>query len=306
MDSSFRAAIGDDTLIRESKTLKLKLKEARKSKPCLVIVLGKPLGKRFILGSKPQSIGRGPECEIPILDGSLSRKHAQILIGREGRYYVRDLNSTNGTFLNDQKLAPGKASALKDGDFIKSGNIVFKYIAKGKIDNVFHKDILRLATSDDLTGIPNRKSIMAILEEQFHKARMANQPLSLIILDLDDFKSVNDTFGHAAGDLVLTEAAKITQRAVRNKDYIGRFGGDEFMVVLWNTSLANGCIVAERIRSKLERHRFACQNKGVSITASLGVACLDESTESIDTLFNRADGAHYKAKKNGGNQVSTN
>jgi two-component system cell cycle response regulator len=306
MDSGFRAASGNDTLIRESATLKLKLEEAKKSKPCLVIALGKPLGKRFVLGSKPQSIGRGAECEIPIMDASLSRTHAQILRNKAGRYYVRDLDSTNGTFLNDQKLAPGEASALKDGDFIKVGNIVFKFVARGKIDNVFHKDMLNLAMRDDLTGIPNRKSIKAILEEQFHKARMANQPLSLIVLDLDDFKSVNDTFGHAAGDVVLAEAVKIVQSAIRNKDYVGRFGGDEFLAVLWNTSLANACVIAERIRSKLERHRFAYESKAISVTASLGIAFLDESVESVDALFKMADEAHYKAKKNGGNQVFTN
>ncbi len=306
MDSNYRAAIGNETLIRESKTLKLKLEEARKSKPCLVLVLGKPLGKSFILGSKPLSIGRGSECEIPIVDTSLSRTHAQILRDKEGRYYVRDLGSTNGTFVNERKLEPRKASALNDGDFIKSGNIVFKFVAKGRIDNVFHKDMLKLAMSDDLTGIPNRKSIMAVLEEQFHKARTANQALSLIVLDLDDFKSVNDTFGHAAGDFVLTETARVTQKAIRNKDYLGRFGGDEFLAVLCDTSLADACVIAERIRSKLEKHRFGYEGTGIGLTASLGVACLDKSMQSIEGLFKRADAAHYKAKKNGGNQVSIN
>jgi two-component system, cell cycle response regulator len=304
MDSGGNAATADETLIRESETLKLKLEEARRSKPCLVIYLGKPQGKRFVLTSKPQAIGRGAECEIPILDGSLSRKHAQAFKKGAGQYYIKDLGSTNGTFINDRKLLPGKATEMKDGDFVKLGNIIFKFIAKGKIDNVFHKDILTLAMRDDLTGIPNRKSIMANLEEESLRARRTNQPLSVIILDLDNFKSVNDGFGHSAGDLVLKEAAEVIQRVIRDRDYVGRYGGDEFLVLLWNTSRADACIIAERIRVEVEKRFFVYEKRKIFVTLSLGVAGLDDSMQAIEDLVKRADEAQYIAKKNGGNQVS--
>src|SRR5512139_4091570 len=127
MDSHVQADIGNATLIRESKTLKLKLQEARKSEACLVIVLGKPLGKRFALNSKTMVIGRGSECEIPMLDSSLSRAHAQVSKKGNGRSYITDLNSTNGTYLNDQKLMPGKTFEVKNGDLLKMGNIIFKF-----------------------------------------------------------------------------------------------------------------------------------------------------------------------------------
>jgi two-component system, cell cycle response regulator len=305
MDSGSNQAVANETLVRESKTLKLKLEEARKSKPCLVIYLGKPLGKRLLLNPKPQTIGRSSECEIPVSDGSLSKKHAQVFKKGAGQYYIKDLGSTNGTFVNDRKLLPGKAIEMKDGDFVKLGNIIFKFIAKGKIENVFHKDILTLATRDDLTGIPNRKSIMAALEEETYKAGVTKQPLSLIIFDLDNFKSVNDSFGHAAGDLVLKEAAKVAQGVIRDQDYVGRIGGDEFLVVLRNTSPANACIIGERIRSGIEKHSFGYDGKEISVTLSVGVACFDESIQSIEDFLRRADEAQYAAKKNGGNQVST-
>src|SRR5512139_2641696 len=128
MDSHVQADIGNATLIRESKTLKLKLQEARKSEACLVIVLGKPLGKRFALNSKTMVIGRGSECEIPLLDSSLSRAHAQVLKKDNGRFYLNDLHSTNGTYLNDQQLTPGKTVEVKDGDLLKAGNVIFKFI----------------------------------------------------------------------------------------------------------------------------------------------------------------------------------
>jgi two-component system, cell cycle response regulator len=305
MDSGGNSIAVYETLVRESETLKLKLKEARKSKPCLVIYLGKPQGKVFILTQNPQAIGRGSECEIPILDESLSRKHAEVFKNGAGQHCIRDLRSTNGTFINGRKLLPGKATEMKDGDFVKLGNIIFKFIAKGKIDTVFHKDIRTLATRDELTGIPNRKSITTALEEESYKTRKTNEPLSLIMLDLDKFKSVNDDFGHAAGDLVLKESAKVIQSLIRERDYVGRYGGDEFLVLLWNTARTNACIVAERIRAGVEKHSFLFEGKKISVTLSLGVACLDDSMESTDDFVKRADEAQYIAKKNGGNQVST-
>jgi two-component system cell cycle response regulator len=304
MEPNSQQDIANETLVRESKTLKLKLREARKSEACLVIVLGKPLGKRFALSSKTMVIGRGSECEIPVPDNSLSRTHAQVLKKENGRFYVSDFNSTNGTYLNDQKLAPGKAIEVKNGDLLKMGNMIFKFIGKGKIDNVFHKDILYLASRDDLTGSLNRMSLRSCLADGLHKARTSGKPLSIIVLDLDHFKSINDTYGHAAGDFVLKETVKVAQNVIRGDDFIGRFGGDEFMVVLWDTSSAKASMVAERIRSKIEKHSFTYEGKRIPVTASLGVSSLDDSIQSIADLFKRADGAQYNAKKNGGNQVS--
>ena len=133
---------------------------------------------------------------------------------------------------------------------------------------------------------------------------MSKKPLSAIVLDLDHFKSVNDTYGHQAGDFVLKETVKVAQSAIRSDDFIGRFGGDEFMVVLWDTSNTNACIVAERIRSKIEKYNFTYERKRIPVTVSLGVCSLDDSIQSIDSFFKRADEAQYNAKKNGGNQVS--
>jgi diguanylate cyclase (GGDEF)-like protein len=304
MNSGLPQDVGYETIVRDSKTLKLKLQEARESEACLVIALGKPLGKRFTLNSEKMVIGRGSGAEIPILDRSLSREHAQVLKSVSGRFYIKDLGSTNGTYLNERKLTPHRAAVVKDGDFLKVGNVIFKFVAKGKIDNVFHKDILNLATRDDLTGTLNRLSLTSALEEGFYKARMGKKNLSTIICDLDNFKSINDKFGHSAGDLVLKETAKAIQGVIRSEDSIGRFGGDEFMVVLWDTSFPNACVVAERMRSKIEKLNFAYEGKKIHITVSLGVSSLDDSMQSINTLFKRADEAQYNAKKNGGNQVA--
>ncbi|MEJ2724513.1 MAG: GGDEF domain-containing protein [Deltaproteobacteria bacterium] len=304
MSSAVDEAIGNDTLVRESATLKLKLEKARKSEACLVIIFGKPLGKTFPLKSKTQVIGRGSECDISIIDRSLSRSHAEVFKKEGGRCYIKDLGSTNGTYLNDWKVIPGKALTIKNGDFLKLGNMIFKFISRGKLDSVFHEDMLNLATLDDLTGIPNRKSIMTALEEECSRAKVAKLPLSIVIFDLDGFKSINDRFGHGAGDLLLKETAKVAQGTIREHDFVGRFGGDEFMIILWDTSLSNAYTIAERIRSRIEKHAFLYEAKKISVTISIGVSTLDGSIQSIKDLFNKADTAQYNAKRNGGNQVS--
>jgi GGDEF domain-containing protein len=187
-----------DTVARDSDTLKVKLQEARKTPPCLVIIFGRPLGKQFILEPEDTVIGREPDCKIAFTDKSISKAHAQVSRDDDGHFSIKDLRSTNGTYLNDRKLRPQKPFPLEDGDLVKLGNVIVKFLAGGTIESVFHADMLTLATRDDLTGIFNRKSIMDALDQEYSIAHMTNQPFSIIISDLDNFKSVNDTFGHVS------------------------------------------------------------------------------------------------------------
>ena len=161
-----------------------------------------------------------------------------------------------------------------------------------------------LASVDDLTKVYNKKSIMGSLEEGFKVAKIVGDPFSIIIFDIDDFKSINDQFGHAAGDYVLSEIPKALKGVTRQQDHIGRFGGDEFLIVLRNASLSNACSIAERIKSNVEKRIFRHEGEEFHITVSLGVASADSSTPSADSLFKAADRANYSAKRDGGNRVS--
>jgi diguanylate cyclase (GGDEF)-like protein len=201
-------------------------------------------------------------------------------------------------------LTSGEAFALQDGDFLRLGNVILKFIAGGSLENVFHAEMENLANVDDLTRLYNKKSIMNHLEEGFKLAKMMKSPFSIIIFDIDDFKSINDQFGHTAGDQALREIPDALKGVTRQHDYTGRFGGDEFLIVLRNTSLSNACAIAERIRSRVDKRIFRHEGEEFHITISVGVASIDSSTKSADSLFEAADRANYNAKRDGGNRVS--
>ena len=304
---SFDESVADlnrETISGESETLEMKLKKARKTPACLVIIHGKALGQQFLLTCQEIVIGRQIHCDIHINQEMVSRRHARVLRDGSGNFAIADLGSKNGTRVNDRELSSGEAFPLRDGDLIRIGDVIFKFLAEGSFENVFHAEMKNLASVDDLTKVYNKKSIMGSLEEGFKVAKIMGDPFSIIIFDIDDFKSINDQFGHAAGDYVLSEIPKALKGVTRQHDHIGRFGGDEFLIVLRNTSLPNACRIAERIKSKVEKRVFRHEDDKFHLTVSLGVASADSSTESAETLFKAADKANYNAKREGGNRVS--
>lgn len=157
-----------------------------------------------------------------------------------------------------------------------------------------------LATTDMLTQMNNRYSIMKITSIEISRAHRYNSHLSLIMYDIDTFKKVNDTFGHDVGDLVLTSLSTLVKKNLRTGDIIGRYGGEEFLVVLPNTKLNDAKVFANRLREEVEAHLFDSVG---NITISLGLVEL-QTNETIDELFKRVDKLLYKSKNNGRNLVS--
>jgi diguanylate cyclase (GGDEF)-like protein len=161
----------------------------------------------------------------------------------------------------------------------------------------------KLAVTDSLTGLYNRKKLDDILADQFARFRRNHRPFAVLMLDLDNFKSVNDEYGHVAGDEVLADVAKILKQSVRNIDHVARYGGEEFVVVLVETALDEALDIAERIRSVVEGPRFGANNKVIPFTVSLGVTHSRESDHGPEEALARADHALYEAKRAGRNQV---
>jgi diguanylate cyclase (GGDEF)-like protein len=162
--------------------------------------------------------------------------------------------------------------------------------------------ISRLAGTDELTGLHNRRSFNEIYALAFNAARRHGHPLSLISIDLDHFKAVNDTFGHSMGDLVLKEFANLIRKMVRDEDVAVRWGGEEFIILLSHSACAAAAVLAERIRSNFEQHRSSVS--ALAVTASFGVVQLQDG-EHEDDLIKRADDALYRAKHEGRNRVVT-
>lgn len=161
---------------------------------------------------------------------------------------------------------------------------------------------LNTATSDCLTGLGNRYAFEQALKRDVEIARRHATPLSLIVLDVDDFKRVNDKCGHKLGDEVLKSIADVLSDCVRSSDIVFRYGGEEFVVLLSHTDLEGARLLAERIRSSVENLCFRTKHKAIRVTMSIGITDLT-AADGQDTLFKRADKALYKAKANGKNRV---
>ena len=164
----------------------------------------------------------------------------------------------------------------------------------------------KLTNIDHLTNLFNRRYLAEILDGEFFRARRKNEELSLIIVDIDYFKHVNDTYGHQNGDVVLAAVAKLAQSQLRVYDSAARYGGEEFVLVIPGTSLDGGVMVAERLRQAVLEYCFPSPMEDMTITVSAGVATFPSPhIDSVDSLFRQADEALYRAKQNGRNRVET-
>jgi two-component system, cell cycle response regulator len=296
----------DKTNVVDGDTLKLRLDEVRKAPPALILLMGPTglMGKQWFVDRAEMTIGREISCDIQIEEKSLSKKHAKIVMVGDDLQIV-DLNSTNGTEIGALKLSPHTPTTLHNNDSIKLGNIIFKYLSQGNIEAIAAATSYDRGTIDGLTQILNKATTLNRLEESFKKAKLTETGLALIIFDLDHFKKINDTFGHQAGDYVLREvAAVVKNQLIRSGDAFGRYGGEEFVIILYGSSLQRACDVAERIRSTIEKHEFSFGGKKIPVTVSLGVAALDRSEPNADALFAKADQAAYRSKEAGRNRVS--
>jgi diguanylate cyclase (GGDEF)-like protein len=165
-----------------------------------------------------------------------------------------------------------------------------------------------LATTDSLSGLYNRAEFMNLARNEFTLAKKNNVELSLLIMDLDNFKTINDTFGHAAGDEIIREMGNIIKASFRKTDIPGRIGGEEFAVVLKNSSLEEAKIVAEKVREIVSRRKVIYGEQEISLTVSIGVAAIRGITNDIndiEDILKMADDALYKAKAQGRNCVVT-
>jgi len=166
-------------------------------------------------------------------------------------------------------------------------------------------ELQRLARTDYLTGINNRRSFMELARHEFQRSRRYRQPLCVLMLDIDVFKQINDSWGHQAGDETLRCLAKTCVSTFRETDLFGRIGGEEFAIALPMTGVAGARVIAEELRERLSEVRVTVGDRSLSFTVSIGVTELSEGDSGIDDLLGRADKALYAAKKRGRNCVAT-
>jgi diguanylate cyclase (GGDEF)-like protein len=270
---------------------------------CLVVIYTKEptlLGKRFVLDGSPFKVGRGAENHIVLEGDSVSRRHAHFE-QRGAVWYAVDDNSTNGTYVNDDQIA--REIALGNGDRIKVGPTIFKYLSGQDVEAQYHEEIYRMTIIDGLTQAHVKRYLLEALEKEIIRARRHARELSFMMFDIDHFKKINDYHGHLAGDFVLKELARIVQGRIRRDEVFARYGGEEFAIVLPETNLEGARALAEGLREKVESSRFVFQNESIKVTISIGVAQLSDDDKSNLDLIKRADQKLYEAKRSGRNKV---
>jgi two-component system cell cycle response regulator len=280
------------------------LKFGHSGQQCLVVIhtpQQADLGRRFVIDKEVITIGRGRDNDVVLPSDCVSRRHARIE-QRDGHVYLVDLASTNGTYINDEPR-PVRDRQLQRGDQIKVGDTIFKHLAGSDVELQYHEVIFSMAVTDGLTGLSNRKQLDAFLQEEFTRARRHHRDLSVLMIDIDHFKSINDSHGHLTGDTVLRGVAMILQKRLRPIDRLGRYGGEEFCALLPETGVASAARIAEELRAIVESHVFVADESKIRVTVSIGVSALEAHMEPVD-LYRVADEHLYAAKRAGRNRVS--
>ena len=295
-----------DDLPGRTRTLVVKEPEGgpKKMRAVLTLASGSDLGRVVAVPrGEIVTLGRAADQTVRFDEAAVSSSHARV-VAVAGQYMLVDERSTNGTFLNDERIET--SAQLKDGDRIRLGpNALLRFSMVDEDEEAAMRKIYEAALFDGLTKVFNRKHVDDRLDAEIAFAVRHNTELALVLFDVDHFKKVNDTYGHPAGDAVLRATADILMRHRRTEDIVGRYGGEEFVLVLRGTDLAGATTLSDRLRRAVEGAPVTHDAFTISVTMSGGVATLKGCGERRDkaTLLALADQRLYRAKQAGRNRV---
>jgi diguanylate cyclase (GGDEF)-like protein len=280
-------------------------------RPALVSLRGELMAVPIPLERDAVTIGRAIEADVRLNDSRASRLHARITTAVDPEtnvttYRITDLGSTNGTLVNGELITD---ASLNDGDKIVIGDQLFRFDLLDEIDREFQHQIHRLIAHDELTGLLTSKSFFSELRREAARAEAESRPFCVLMMDLDHFKEVNDTYGHLVGSKTLEETGRVIKHALRAGDVASRFGGEEFAAFLLDANYPQGLVAAERVRVAVAEELFPVTRMDSPatqhhrITISIGVAAYpDDATDPIH-LVELADSALYRAKRSGRNRI---
>jgi len=268
------------------------------------VVSGPGAGAIHSLVAEENVIGRGKECSVRIIDGGISRRHARILRQAPGKYVIEDLGSSNGTTVGGVRVTG--LYPLAEGDRVAVGpSIELRFGFTDEAEEGALRRLYESSVLDALTGAYNRKHFEERLASEVAYAKRHNTPLSLLMLDLDHFKQVNDTYGHLGGDHVLRTVSGLVKRTLRVEDIFARYGGEEFAIIARGIDVPKGYLCAERVRITVETAKIEYSRLLVAVTVSIGVASLAccGASAPAEALIAKADERLYVAKGTGRNRT---
>lgn len=278
------------------------VREGDRTHGMVLVLAGPQNGTLFILDQPEITIGRGRANQIYLNDEGLSRRHARISRRADG-FYLEDLHSKNGTFCQRQRVREPRR--LIDGDRITMGaNTVLRFTLQDSLEREASRQTVELTIRDPLTQLLNRRHLEDRLRGEFAYASRHGTRLHVLMVDLDHFKEVNDEHGHQAGDKVLRAVAAALERTLRVEDVIGRYGGEEFLVVARGIDTVGIEALADRLRKVIEDLDVHWESKTLKITASIGVATVSTELDTPEKLVAAADEAMYRAKGEGRNRTA--
>lgn len=292
----------EDTFDKTIVTSIEKVSIPRDERAYILFISGPLIGKMYLLEEKQTIVGRSESVDISIADTRISRKHLKIML-EGGQAIIEDLGSTNGTFVNGERI---KSKPLLNGDKIHiSSDTLFKFAIGDQAERMFQEEMHQMANYDAVTGILNKHALSKRIREEFSYAKRSSLGMSFLMIDIDFFKKVNDTYGHMAGDYILSGVAQRINKAIRDEDILARYGGEEFAVILRGIDLKNAGLLAERVRQLVESEPFKFENHMIPITISIGASSLVENNFStVEELIAKADENLYHSKSNGRNRVT--
>jgi diguanylate cyclase (GGDEF)-like protein len=293
--------VQERTAILNLSDLKLPVDATKRNRHLLVMVQGSQLGQVLTLGVSPCRVGRHEDSELVLNDAGISRRHARI-VPRDSGYVLQDLDSANGTFVHGERV---KERPLHDGDLVQFGpGVVVRYSVTDEDHEAMLRHLYEASITDPLTRAYNRDHFDARLRAELSYARRHKTDLSLVMIDVDHFKNINDTHGHQAGDAVLVEISAKVPKALRNEDVFARYGGEEFAVILREIDAAGARTVGERLRLLIKSMQVQAGAQTMRVTVSVGCASLSQVGD-FDTaaLIAMADKRLYAAKRSGRDRV---
>lgn len=287
----------DKTIATSGKTLHF---EKFALRPHLIVLYPQTQFKQIPLEKGTFVLGRGQDADIKLEDELISRRHCSLTFnGNSVR--INDLGSTNGTYIDGQ---PVQSGTLEPDNRLQIGKMVLKLDYKDHNEEVFDQELFEAATMDPLTKISNRRTFFDRALGELALARRNNFYVHSLMIDVDHFKNVNDTWGHQAGDMVLKEIARLIKNEKRESDLLARYGGEEFVMLLTSIGTEDAKKSAERFRLAIERHNFSWRDTIIPVTISIGLSSkMGAEIPTTEEMIAESDKLLYIAKENGRNQV---
>lgn len=271
------------------------------NRPYLSIVHPREKVSRHPITDKGLVIGRGRHADVILDDGQVSRRHCLIRLTEAG-IVAEDLGSTNGTHVNGDAITQ---AVIDPSGRIKIGGFVLRVEYRARVEINAEQQLEQAAQTDELTGLNNRRWFFGQSAAYLASAADSGHDLTMVMIDIDHFKRINDNLGHAAGDHVLREVAKVLSAHKRANDALARFGGEEFVMLLPDTGATDALVFCDRVCEAVCNTNISVNGRTISVQVSMGTWTEPVNRiASIEQAIGGADAAMYRAKRAGRNRVS--